>query len=106
MSFIAGDLDTADNRYQELINSNPKDEMLARLFFNLGKIKMRLGRNGEAIQFFFQAVDQSYDAALQSSGYWLAGQLSLETGNLDEAIKTAGRACPPLTAKIRNAWPP
>ena len=84
-------LDSAANHYQELANQRPKDEMLARLFFNLGKVHLRLGRNEEAIRQFFYAVDQSYDSAFQSTGYWLAGQLLLETHQLEEATKAAGQ---------------
>ena len=92
LKFLQGDLDSAANHYQELANQHPKDEMLARLFFNLGKVHLRLGRNEEAIRQFFYAVDQSYDSAFQSTGYWLAGQLLLETHQLEEATKAAGRA--------------
>jgi tetratricopeptide (TPR) repeat protein len=92
LNFIANDLESAANRYQELLNTAPRDELLARLFLNLGKLRMRFGQNAEAIQLFFQTVDQSYDPRLQSTSYWLAAQLSLEVGHVEEAIKTAGRA--------------
>ncbi len=92
LKFIRGDLDRAANQYQELSNLNPKDEMLARLFFNIGKVEMQLGRNENSIRHFYHAVDQSYDTQFQSTGYWLVGQLSLEVGILDDAIKASGRA--------------
>ena len=92
LKFLEGDFDGAANYYQELASQRPRDEMLARLFFNLGKVQLRLGRNQEAIRQFFYAVDQSYDTAFQSTGYWLAGQLLLETHQLEESIKATGRA--------------
>jgi tetratricopeptide (TPR) repeat protein len=92
LKFLQGDTESAANHYQELANQRPKDEMLARLFFNLGKVHLRLGRNEEAIRQFFYAVDQSYDSAFQSTGYWLVGQLLLETHQLEAATKAAGRA--------------
>ncbi len=43
LKFLEGDFDSAANYYQELASQRPKDEMLARLFFNLGKVQLRLG---------------------------------------------------------------
>jgi tetratricopeptide (TPR) repeat protein len=98
LSFIKEDFDRAATHYQQLSNLSPKDELLARLFFNTGKLAMRLGRNEESIQHFYHAVDQTYNTDFQSSCYWLVGQLCLETNRLEEAIKASGRAL--STARI------
>ncbi len=92
LKYIHDDLDGAYIHYQELLKQNPKDELLARLFFNLGKIHVRFGRNEDAVKQFYHAADQTYERELQSSGYWMAGQLSLETGEIQESIRAAGRA--------------
>jgi tetratricopeptide (TPR) repeat protein len=92
LKYIQDDLDGSFIHYQELLKQNPKDELLARLFFNLGKLHVRFGRNEDAIKQFYHVVDQTYDRQLQSSGYWLVAQLSLETGNLQDSIRAAGRA--------------
>ncbi|HMO14446.1 MAG TPA: tetratricopeptide repeat protein [Pirellulaceae bacterium] len=90
--FIEGDLDAAATHYQELRVKNLKGELLAMLFYNVGKVEMRFGRNESAIRSFYLTVDQSYNQELQSAAYWLIGQLSLESNRLSEAIKTSGRA--------------
>lgn len=98
LRLIQNEVDRAANHYQELANLNPKEELLAKLFFNIGKVEMRLGRNENAMRHFYHTVDQTYDTAFQSTAYWLVGQLSLETNQLDDAVKASGRAL--STAKI------
>ncbi len=92
LRFIEGDLDRASNYYQELLRQNPKEEILAKAFFNLGKVEMRLGRNESAIKYFYSAIDQSQLHELQSTAYWLVGQLYLEANQISESIKAAGRS--------------
>ncbi len=98
LKFIQGDLDQAANHFQELLQRNPTDELLAKLFFNIGKVEMRLGRNENAIRNFYHTLDQTYDTGFQSTAYWLVGQLSLEANQLSDAIKASGRAI--STARI------
>ena len=92
LKFIQGDLDLAANHFQELLQRSPRDELLAKLFFNIGKVEMRLGRNENAIRNFYHTLDQTYDTGFQSTAYWLVGQLSLEMNQLSDAIKASGRA--------------
>lgn len=92
LQFLQGDLDRAATHYHELLQFSPKGEILAKVFFNVGKVEMRLGRTDQAIRHYYLAIDQSHQAALQSSAYWLIGQLCLEANRLPEAVKSAGRA--------------
>jgi len=92
LKFIQGEVDLAAAHYQELLQRSPQGEFLAKLFFNVGKVEMRLGRTSKAIQQFYLTVDQTYDASLEATAYWMISQLCLEMQRLPESIKTGGRA--------------
>lgn len=92
LKLIQGEVDLAAAHYQELLLRSSYGEFTAKLFFNIGKIEMRLGRNQQAIQQFYLTVDQTYDTQLQAIAYWLIAQLCLEVQRLPEAIKAGGRS--------------
>ncbi len=92
LAYIQNDLDRAAQHYQELAQRNLAGEILAKLFFNLGKVELRLGRTDSAIRQFYLALDQSFDPDLQACSYWHVGQLYLESNSLLESIRASGRA--------------
>ncbi len=92
LQLLSGNIDSAINSYEVISQSTPRSELRGMLFFNQGKINMQLGRDSLAIELFDLAVHQTYDATIQSTAYWLTGQLFLEQNKLEEAIVAANRA--------------
>lgn len=92
LKVLAGELDQAAVLYQELLQRNLKEELLAKVFFNLGKIELLLGRNESALRLFYSTADQTYDRELQAVAFWLMGQVSLEQRDISEAIRASGRS--------------
>ena len=92
LAVLQGKLQVADNLYRELEQVQPTGESLASLFLNQGKLSMMLGQPDQAMRFFYQAVDQTLDPNIESSGYCLLSKLHLSAGELEESIKTGRRA--------------
>jgi len=91
MSFIQNRLDAALNQFQELAQTEPTGDVLAKLFFNQAKLNILLDRIEQANRLLYLAVDQSQDPDLQSCGYCLLGENLLSGGDLESSIKTSGR---------------
>ena len=53
LSLIQNRLDIALNHYRELVQSQPRDELLAKLFFNQGKLQALLKQPQEASRLFY-----------------------------------------------------
>ena len=92
LAAMQGNLQVAGNLYRELEQIQPTGESLASLFLNQGKLSMMLKKPDQAMKFFYQAVDQTLDPNIESSGYCLLSQLHLSAGELEESIKTGRRA--------------
>ena len=91
LAFRAGDFNAAANLYQELENIHPRGEIQAKLFFNLAKVSLLLNRPADAKTLMYQAVDQSLEADLRSSGYCFLSGMHLSDLELENAIKTGRR---------------
>ncbi|MFK7765599.1 MAG: hypothetical protein AB8B55_00050 [Mariniblastus sp.] len=81
----------ASNLYQELMQSNPKDEVLAKLFFNQGKLQILMENPQDAVRLLYLATDQSLDPDVQSSSYSLLGKIELSFGSLQSSIQSSRR---------------
>ena len=92
LAVMQGKLQVAENLYRELEQIQLTGESLASLFLNQGKLSMMLGQPEQAVKFFYQAVDQTLDPNIESSGYCFLSHLHLSAGQLEESIKTGGRA--------------
>lgn len=90
IAMLARDYNRAANLFRELEQSQPIGEVKAKSFFNQAKLSQLLNRPEEAIQLYYQAIDQTMDANVEASGYCMLSHLHVTTGEIKEAIK-AGR---------------
>ncbi len=91
LSLIQNQLDSSANLYQELVQAQPGDEVLAKLFFNRAKLQLLLGKNVEANRLFYLAIDQTLEPRIESSSYCLLSSNLLSAGDLEMAIRTSRR---------------
>ncbi len=91
MSMIQKRLDAAANQFQELSQTQPSGEVLAKLFFNQAKLYLLLDRMELANRSLYLAVDQSQSPNIQASGYCLLGENLLAKGELETSIKIGRR---------------
>ena len=104
INMLQNRLDTASNLYQALAQSQPRDEILAKLFFNEGKLHFLRGNSKEASRLLYLATDQSLDPNIQSSGYCLLGKIQLSSGILDSSIQSSRRGLSMATSDHQKQY--
>lgn len=92
MYLVQKNYDKAANLYQELAQIQPREAMLAKLFFNRAKLRVLLNRHQDANRLFYLAVDQTFDPNIEAAAYSLLGSNLLSAGELEETIKVSRRA--------------
>jgi tetratricopeptide (TPR) repeat protein len=104
LNLIQKQYDAAANRYQELELALPKDEMLAKLFFNQAKLQRLLNNDADARKLLFMAIDQTVNANLEACGYCLLSSSLLKTLDTDSTVTAARRAIATSVDPRQTRW--
>ena len=92
LAFHIGEYDRANSFYEQILKSSRKAEVLGATSFNHAKSLRRLESLADASAAFIDVVDYARGEPIEAIAYLYLGEIALETGALDEAVKHLVRA--------------
>ncbi|MCA9262316.1 MAG: tetratricopeptide repeat protein [Planctomycetales bacterium] len=103
VSFRGENYSSAIAMYDTAVQLYPHAQCLATLWLNLAKSHLLQGERDDALQSFYNVVDNSRGKPLEGIGYLYAGRVLLEEGRFDEAVRPLQRAVPRATSRTVRA---